>query len=173
MQRVAARCISVLSGCAVCGSAFTVVSFASHEIHSLLCCVSFALACVFLYTVGVMAVTARLPGNVLNAGSSLTLGAQSSKVQQRWPGVLRVWVGVTAVCFISSCRHVVVEHRGIVECIRCGFLEQAWSDVVALRIPGSDRAHVQNMHASSSPTLHARGLAASGSFSVRCWRVPS
>ena len=46
-------------------------------------------------------------------------------------------------------------------------------DVVALGFPGSDRSHVQNMHASSSPTLHARGLAASGSFSVRCWRVLS
>ena len=46
-------------------------------------------------------------------------------------------------------------------------------DVVALGSPGSDRSHVQNLHASSSQTLHARGLAASGSFSVRCWRVPS
>ena len=44
-------------------------------------------------------------------------------------GVLRVWVGVAAVGLISSCRHVVVEHRGIVECIRCGFPQQAWSPI--------------------------------------------
>ena len=142
-QLVAVGCISVLSGCAVCGSACAVVSscsagrfrllWASHSMTStvfVLCLVcalgmffrACVLACVFLYSAGVMAVKARSLGNVLNAASSLNLGVQSSKVQQLWRG-----------CFV------------------CGW---GWRRFVSYRRAGM-------------------WLLSTGSFSVRCWRVPS
>ena len=114
------------------------MTFAFHDIHSL--CVVFPLrsGSVFQRLCGCMCVFLQCRRHGCHSAIAWKRFERSIVIESRCPsqqssaivaGVLRVWVGVAAVGLISSCRHVVVEHRGIVECIRCGFPQQAWSPI--------------------------------------------